>query len=213
VTGHYPPGARLAEGALADEFQVSRTPVREVLRALAAEGMAEMRGRRGVIVSAPTLTRLLEMFDVTAELEAMCAGLAARRLRAGDELRLTRAQDDCWKAAKAGDTERYFHANEAFHKALYLASGSGFLIDQAASLYRRLAPYRRMQFRIRDRLKQSHAEHAKILEAILSSDAAAASDHARDHITIHGNRFADLVAILDRVNAGADTGPDDQDQH
>ena len=76
ATGIYAPGERLDETTLAEHFGVSRTPVREALQQLAAGGLVELRGRRGAIVSAPDPARLMEMFDVMAELEAMCGRLA-----------------------------------------------------------------------------------------------------------------------------------------
>src|SRR2546423_228451 len=88
VRGQLAPGAPLDETDIARRFSVSRTPVREALRQLAASGLIEARAHRGAVVARPTLERLTEMFEAMAELEALCAGLAAERMPAAERARL-----------------------------------------------------------------------------------------------------------------------------
>ena len=92
VTGTYLPGMRLDETELAKEFSVSRTPVREALIQLSFHGMIDMRPRRGAVVTQISPRRLYEMFEVMAELEAMCARLAARRHNDADLARIREAK-------------------------------------------------------------------------------------------------------------------------
>ena len=80
ATGKLLPGAHLDEVELAKRFEMSRTPVREALRLLAGEGIRRIRPRRGTVVAQVSPQRLLEMFEVMAELETMCARLATRRM-------------------------------------------------------------------------------------------------------------------------------------
>jgi DNA-binding GntR family transcriptional regulator len=202
ATGRFAPGERLEEAALAERFGVSRTPVREALQQLAATGLIELRGRRGAIVSAPDAMRLLEMFDVMAELEAMCGRLAARRLQAEDEEALTRTLAACRDAADAGETDAYYYENEQFHRAIYAASGNRFLAEQAIALHRRLSPFRRLQLRVRNRMHASRDEHEAIVAAILKGDGVLAAERLRGHVAIQGERFSDLMATLDRAKAG-----------
>src|SRR4051794_6437927 len=82
TSGHLAPGAEIDEQAVAERFGVSRTPVREALRDLAALGLVEIEPRRGVRVAAMTADRLGEMFEVMAETEALCARLATYRMTA-----------------------------------------------------------------------------------------------------------------------------------
>ena len=77
VRGVLAPGAALDETDIARRFSVSRTPVREALRQLAASGLIDARAHRGAVVARPSIERLTGMFEAMAELEAMCAGLAA----------------------------------------------------------------------------------------------------------------------------------------
>src|SRR5207253_5873840 len=84
VRGALPPGASLDETEIARRFNVSRTPVREALRQLAVSGLVEARPHRGAVVARPSLDRLTAMFEAMAELEALCAGLAAERMAAAE---------------------------------------------------------------------------------------------------------------------------------
>src|SRR5438128_8060236 len=82
IAGEFVPGDRLDEASLAERFGVSRTPIREALLQLGAEGYIEVRPRRGASASVPSAQRLIEMFETMAELEAACRTLGARRLTA-----------------------------------------------------------------------------------------------------------------------------------
>ncbi len=197
VTGRLRAGDRLEEAALAERFGVSRTPIREALLQLSAAGLIENQPRRGAAVAGIGARRLMEMFEVMAELEAMCARLAARRIGADDVAALRRAHDACAQAAAARDEDAYYYRNEAFHERIRLAGRNGFLHAQADALQRRLRPYRRLQLRARDRLAASFAEHETIIAAIMAGDAEQAAQAMRAHVAVQGERFADLLASLE----------------
>ena len=203
ATGDLPPGSTLDEAALVEAHGVSRTPVREALIQLAAEGLIEMRPRHGAVVTSIGPGRLIEMFEVMAELESMCGRLAARRMSVGEHKMLEKAHEDCEKARAAQDSDAYFYANEQFHAAIYAGSHNQFLSEQAQQLHRRLRPYRRLQLRVRDRMGSSYAEHAAIVQAITSGDPQAASAALHGHIVVQGERFGDLLASLGDLTASA----------
>ena len=146
VTGRYPPGMRLDETALAERFDVSRTPLREALFQLASAGMVEMTPRRGTVVAEASPQQLVEMFEVMAELEAMCGRLASRRMLASEHERLVESLAACERARKAMDTDWYYYENQQFHLLIYAGSHNGFLRDQASALHRRLSPRCRRQW-------------------------------------------------------------------
>ena len=196
VSGDLAVGSRLDEARLAARFGVSRTPIREALLQLAVTGLVETKPRRGAIVSAPEPHLLLAMFETMAEIEAACGRLAARRLIRADEAALNAALAACRTAADAGDTEGYYAENYVFHTLVYRASRNAFLAEQALSLHRRLAPYRRLQLRARQRLSQSLCEHQAIVAAITAGDESAAAERLRSHVLVQGDRFSDLVAGL-----------------
>ena len=205
ATGKLLPGTRLDEVELATRFGVSRTPIREALRLLLGEGLVETRPHRGAVVAQVTPQRLIEMFEVMAELEAMCARLAARRMSDEELAELESAHEACRGSAAARDADAYFYANERFHYAIYAASHNTFLFEQAASLQRKLRPYRRLQLRVRNRPQRSFEEHQAILDALRAGDAEQAVHTIRSHVVVQGERFGDLVASLGRLGAHAET--------
>ena len=196
AVGELAPGTHLDETELAARFGVSRTPIREALIQLASEGVIDIRPRRGAIVAQASPARLVEMFEVMAELEAMCARLAARRMTPADHLALSDAHHACEAARDAVDPDDYYYRNETFHRTIYAASRNQFLIEEAERLHRRLRPYRRLQLRVRDRVATSYSEHDAIVQALHAGDADRSAQLAREHVLVQGQRFADLIASL-----------------
>jgi DNA-binding GntR family transcriptional regulator len=208
VDGTYGPGTRLDEAALAKEFGVSRTPIRETLIQLSSSGMIDLRPRRGAVVAEMSPHRLCEMFEVMAELEAMCGRLAARRMTEDEHRRLTVIHERCEAARDAGGLNDYFAHNEEFHRLIHAASHNSFLMEQAVLLQRRLRPYRRLQLRMRNRLKNSYSEHQGIVDALIAGDGELAAERLRSHVIVQGQRYGDLVASLAMMHEGpAAKGP------
>ena len=164
---------------LASKFGVSRTPIREALLQLAAAGLVQVQPRRGATVVEIPPGRLIEMFDVMAQLEAMATRLAARRHTDEDRTTIVAAHEACRRAADADGADGYYYENERFHQALYAASHNGYLIEQCTQLHRRLRPYRRLQLRVRHRVAASLAEHDAIVAAVLAFDAEPAPRSSR----------------------------------
>jgi len=169
---------------LARRFGVSRTPVREAIRALTASGLVESRAHRGAIVAHPTPQRLVDMFETMAELEALCAGLSAVKMTANERRELSQLHDRLAALVRDGDPDRYHDMNEAFHAAIYAGSHNAYLRDLTLETRGRVQPFRKAQFRQVGRLQRSFAEHEVILRAILRGDRTEASNAMRDHITI-----------------------------
>lgn len=212
ATGKLGPGVHLDEMQLAAAFGVSRTPVREALNLLAGEGLVEARPRRGTVVAALSPERLVEMFEVMGELEAMCARLAARRMTNAEQHALEGAHLACEAARAADDTDAYFYANEAFHHLIYAGSQNRFLAEQASALHRKLRPYRRLQLRVRNRMSRSFDEHAAIVAAIRAGDSDGVVAQMREHVLVQGERFSDLLSGLRTMQESAHaTGRDGRD--
>ena len=203
--GRYPPGMRLDEAALASEFGVSRTPIRETLIQLSSSGMVELRPRRGAVVADASPHRICEMFEVMAELEAMCARLAARRITDDEQAALVASHKACERARDKGSADDYFVENETFHQAIYRAAHNAFLAEQAVQLQRRLRPFRRLQLRIRNRVGTSFAEHQAIVDAIVAGDGDQAARLLREHVIVQGERYGDLVASISHMKSAAAT--------
>lgn len=194
--GLFKDGARLDEVQLAERFDVSRTPIREALQRLSLTGLVEQIPRRGVFVRQPGPVELLEMFEVMAELEAASARLAATRISDEALSELNAINERCEKAVAAQDFDGYYRENAEFHAMLYRQSGNSFLEQECLRLYRRLQPFRRVQLRLRGRLKQSMSEHKMIVAALEGGDGAKAADVIRAHVAVQGEKFHHLMASL-----------------
>ena len=204
LTGEFADGERLDEVRLAERFSVSRTPLREAFQRLAASGLVELVPHRGAFVRHPAFAEVIEMFEVMAELEAMCGRLAARRVTDAQIDRIDATVIACESCAGAGDSDGYYRENEEFHHLIYAASGNGFLAAEAARLHRRLQPFRRMQLRLRGRLRQSLDEHRQIARALRAGDSATAGDTLRGHVAVQGERFNDLIASYRQAGLNPD---------
>lgn len=182
VTGALEPGTPLDEQELARRFGVSRTPVREAIRQLAASGLVDSRPHRGAVVALPTPRELDEMFRAMAELEALCAGLCALHMSPSERAALEAIHRDMGVLMQAGDVAGYDARNEIFHTAIYEGTANSYLAGIAQMTRARVAPFRHAQFRASGRLARSHEEHAAVLLAILRGDRVRATDAMRAHI-------------------------------
>lgn len=196
--GEFQDGDRLDELKLAEQFHVSRTPIREALQVLVTSGMAEQIPRRGVFIRQPGPVELMEMFETMAEIEAVCGRLAATRMTDQDLEALAVANDRCQQAICDSDHDRYYSENETFHQIIYRGAANSYLEKQALQLQNRLRAYRRIQLRFRGRLKQSMREHSEILRFLTDGDADNTAKVLRDHVAVQGEKFHQLMASLQR---------------
>lgn len=187
VCGALPPGTPLDESDVARRFGVSRTPVREAIRQLTASGLVDSRAHRGAVVARPNIERLNSMFEAMAELEALCAGLSAERMTAADRHGLEALHEQLRVMIHAGNPQRFHEVNEAFHNAIYAGSQNTYIAEMTLATRVRVQPFRRAQFRNLGRLSKSHAEHDRVVVAILRGDRVGAAAAMRDHIqTVRG---------------------------
>lgn len=182
VEGALGPGMRLDEQSLAERFQVSRTPVREALAQLAAQGLVERRPHRGVVVAGLSMERLLHLFELMTELEGVCARLAALRMTDAERAALAGGHLAARALAQAENVERYADANRLFHMAIYDGAHNPALVETTRDVRNRLAPFRRAQFQVHGRPSASWAEHDAVVQAILAREDDAACAAMRAHI-------------------------------
>jgi DNA-binding GntR family transcriptional regulator len=182
VRGALAPGAALDETGLARRFQVSRTPVREAIRLLAASGLVEARAHRAALVARPTAEHLVGMFEAMAELEALCSGFAAERMTTLERRGLEDIHEKLRVLIQSGDPQSYHEVNESFHTSIYAGAHNRYLADMTLSTRARVQPFRRAQFRILGRLAKSHEEHDRVVQAILRGDRAGAGAAMQSHI-------------------------------
>jgi DNA-binding GntR family transcriptional regulator len=195
LSGELLPGAKLDEQSLAQRFEVSRTPVREALRQLASSGLIELRRNRGAFVAEVTPERLEEMFVAMAEMEATCARLAAMSMSPVERRGLQRLHERMAGMAASGEVEDFRAANETFHALIYQGAHNSLIEDAVTALRRRVAAYRRAQFRTAGRLSSSHAEHDAVVKAIVSGEPARAHAAMLLHVDLVGASFEKLISM------------------
>jgi len=194
VRGTLRPGSALDETDIARRFSVSRTPVREALRQLVASGLVEARAHRGAVVAQPSIERLTGMFEAMAELEALCAGLAAERMTPAERHRLEAVHEELRVLSHAGNPDRFHEVNERFHNTIYAGSQNGYIAEITLATRVRVQPFRRAQFRNLGRLAKSHAEHDRVVVAILRGDRIGAAAAMRAHIELVRDEY-ELYAV------------------
>lgn len=182
LKNQFKPGERLMETELADEMTVSRTPVREAVRRLEAEGYVEMIPRKGTYVSALSIQNVLDVFEIRAALEALAAFNAALRATPkdiADMKQCMEAEASLWESCDLGKT---IEVDMLFHSQLYRASKNnrieGIVNDLREQTYR----LRSTTLATPGRLKFALDEHRKILAAIEARDPKAARNAAYEHI-------------------------------
>ncbi|MFD2183296.1 GntR family transcriptional regulator [Rhodoplanes azumiensis] len=195
VKGTLAPGDRLEENDIAQRYGVSRTPVREAFRLLGADGLVEQKSRQGVVVRKISIATLLEMFQVMAELEGLCARLAARRIAPARLRDLEAIHARLTAAGHESDVERFYAVNQEFHELIYDAARNGFLAEQVRQLRNRVAPFRRRVTYKPHRFDKTLVEHEAVLAAIRAHDADRADVLMRDHVNLLGDDLVDFVAV------------------
>ena len=176
------PGSWIDEQALAQEYGISRTPLREALKVLAAEGLVVLKPRRGCYVTELSEQDIDEVFPVMALLEGRVAEEAARRITGADLGRLEAIHADLEKHAVAANPDRFFEANQRFHTALQEIAGNRYLAQLIDDARKVIKLTRRDSLRLEGRLKQSLAEHCGILDALRERNPDAARQRMHDHL-------------------------------
>lgn len=184
LSGEYPPGAPLPELFLAQEFQVSRTPVREALKQLENEGLVEIRPRVGTFVRQPTRREIVELFELKSGLEGLAAGLFARR---GDVPELDALRHNLAASAEAvrrGDRALYAVLVHEFHSVLIAGADNRKLSEHYDRLMNQLAYHRLVRKAVDQpgRLRDSLHEHESIVLAIEARDHIGAELATRQHV-------------------------------
>jgi DNA-binding GntR family transcriptional regulator len=194
LSGDFQPGFRLDEHMLAERFGVSRTPVREALRQLASTGLIDIKPRRGATVASATSAQLDTLFGAMAEIEATCSRLAAMSMTPIERRRVQSLHESMAEFVTRNDSDAFAAANLTFHTLIYAGAHNDIITEFATSLRRRLAPFRKAQFRTEGRLPRSQEEHSKVVRAILAGDASAAHAAMFDHMSLVEESFDRLAA-------------------
>lgn len=182
AAGGLAPGTPLDEQQVAQRFGTSRTPAREALRQLAMDELVVVRPRRGAVVAELSIERLVDMFEMSAEMEALCVRLASYRMHPLERVRLARMHENSAALVEAGDVAGYAAFNLSFHEAIYSGTHNSYVAEQALALRNRMAGFRRAQLFEQQRIRRSFEEHRYILEAVMRSDGEEAAQRMRAHL-------------------------------
>ena len=182
ATGELEPGDAIDDAALASQHKVSRTPVREALLQLQAQGILSSTPRGGCIVAKMNLQQLLSLWELLAELEGVAVRLACERMTHEEIKSLIKQHRSSQKLAKNDDMEGWREANLKFHEIIYEGARNPFLRQEVMRIRSRTGAYRRHAFGALGRIKSSYEQHEKIVTALEKRDATAALACMTDHM-------------------------------
>lgn len=181
--GELAPGTFLDEVQLAHELSISRTPLREALKVLTAEGLVRHEPRRGCFVAEVTEQDLDEIFPVIALLEGRCAFEAARNASEADLQALEELHAKLARHAKARRVNDYYAVNFAIHEAIITLADNRWLAQVITDLRKIVKLARLQQLHAPGRLEQSLSEHLAVFAALKARDAEGAEAAMRTHLT------------------------------
>lgn len=182
LDGSLPGGTLLVEATLVREFGISRTPIREALHRLEAEGMLAALPRGGYSVVALTNKDLHDFYQIRAALEGLAAETAAHRVTRTDIARLEDLYDEMAAALDQDREDDLARLNREFHQAIALASGNSqlhYMLDNLKAVFER---FRTGAVSNDERRRQAHHEHGELIEALRARDAATARRLAEQHV-------------------------------
>ncbi|MEJ8825335.1 GntR family transcriptional regulator [Variovorax humicola] len=200
IQGVLTPGAKLNERELCERLGVSRTPLREAIRLLAAEGLITLDPGRGAFAPVFSIADVAHTFDVLAALEGLAAELAASQITDAELAELRELQQEMQAAFKRHDLPHYYQANARVHDVLSTASRNPVLRETWKQLNARMHALRFRSNQDETKWAQALQEHARMIEALQARDGPA----LRELLVQHLHRKRD--AVLEQL-AGASSQP------
>jgi DNA-binding GntR family transcriptional regulator len=207
VEGRIAPGAKLNERELSEVLQVSRTPLREAIKMLAAEGLVELLPNRGAIALALSEADVLNTFEVMAGLEAMSGELAAQRITEAELAELRAMHFEMLAAYTRSDLSAYYRVNARIHNAINAAAKNPVLCATYNQVNARLQALRFRSNQDGAKWKRAVKEHEKMIDALSARDAAA----MREVLLTHLRNKRDVV--IDQLRSAARAGGDTRSRH
>lgn len=198
VQGEFPPGSKVPEALLCERFGISRTPLREALKVLAAEGHVELLPNRGARVRELSLEEVEGLFAVAGALEALAGEQAAARVTDAQLAEITALHERMRDAFAARDMASYYALNRGIHETIVQATRNPVLLDQYALINARIRRIRFNSPMTPEIWSRAMAEHEGMLNALARRDAASLSGILKTHLKHK------CEAILEGMKAAAD---------
>jgi DNA-binding GntR family transcriptional regulator len=175
------PGSWIDEVKIAQQFGISRTPLREALKVLAAEGLVTMKVRRGAYVTEVSETDLADVYHLLSLLESDAAGVVAQRATDAQLAELQTLHKELETAAS--DRDRFFALNERFHMRILEIAGNRWRDQMVADLRKVMKLNRHNSLLKAGRVNESMLEHRAIMEALTQRDAKSAMKRMQEHFS------------------------------
>ena len=182
IKGHFKPGEKLVEQTLAQEMGVSRTPVREAIRRLEAEGFVVSIPRKGVVVSRADKEEIVQLYSIRAELEGLAARWAIENADEDDIRKLDEVISRMEETAASGDLDGVVQSNALFHDAIAQASKSRILCTLLKTLQDNIQRFRFQSLHLPGRPEAALAEHKEIVAAIKEKKTEEADRLLKEHL-------------------------------
>jgi DNA-binding GntR family transcriptional regulator len=202
VNGELRPGEKVPEEVLCARFGVSRTPIREALKVLAAEGALQILPHRGAIVAGITETQIAEMFPIMAGLERLAGTLACKRASDRDIARVRKLHDAMAERYRAGDEAGYLRYNRLVHEAIFDLASNETLSAFYQQILTRISACRFMLRKDAAHWRKAMEEHEAIIAALEARDAARLADLLDAHVNVTTAEIA-RAAIMRGANSPA----------
>ena len=203
IRGDLAPGEALVESDLCDALGVSRTPLREALKLLAAEGLVELRPNRSSIVAPIRREEIDDLFEAVAGIERIGAELAAVRMTARDHEKLLNLQERMERHHDRGELREYFELNQQIHLFILGAARNGALKSTHDALMARVERARFFALSSRERWDESVEEHRRIMDALVAREGGKAGQLLASHVMRTGHVVNDALHV-DREPATPD---------
>ncbi len=182
MSGELREGDKIKENVLCDMMGISKTPLREALRVLSAEGLIRLIPNRGSYVTTPTFEEIKEMFDVMRVLEGVCARTAVEKMRDRDLSKLEKLHQKLEKNFSRKDQKEYIHQNNLYHAFVQELAGNKTLNHIVNGLRQKILLYRFQSLNLPGRFEQSVQEHRNLLAAFRDKDPKKAEMLMKSHL-------------------------------
>jgi DNA-binding GntR family transcriptional regulator len=182
MTGELKEGDKIKENELCASLGISKTPLREALRVLSAEGLVRLVPNRGAYVSTPTFEDIEEMFDVMSVLEGMCARTATEKMTGKDLSSLQNIHERLEQEFERRNQKAYIHFNNLYHTFLQEVAGNQTLSQIINGLRQKILLYRFQSLNLPERFGQSIQEHRELMGAFRNRDPKKAETLMRSHL-------------------------------
>lgn len=195
----FPAGTRIPESELCERFSISRTPLREALKVMAAEGLVTLRPNRGAVVSAIDPTEIGPIFELKGALEELIGTLAALRADDAAMAELEAHHLALGAALARRDHSEYTRLNYAFHQLLAQASGNPLLANSYETLQQKIWRFRFAVNEFDDRLAQSYDEHEQIMVALRARTRLDLAERLKEHSRRTGDA---MMRAFEKISEG-----------